>query len=114
MPEGLQRGSRDTAFSIYLRTGQRVAIPPIELKFNPYHDPRNGRFTFAPGGSVGNAAPYRTTRAKPGKAPPKPAKRGAILLQAAVAAPSEVVARAATDIGSTLKSLPTSSESIPR
>ena len=76
MPEGLQRGSRDTAFSIYLRTGQRVAIPPIELKFNPYHDPRNGRFTFAPGGSVGNAAPYRTTRAKPGKAPPKPMKRG--------------------------------------
>lgn len=22
----------------------------VELKFNPYHDPRNGRFTFAPGG----------------------------------------------------------------
>lgn len=39
-------------FSVWLRTGR----PPtrtadgIELKFNPYHDPRNGRFTFAPGG----------------------------------------------------------------
>lgn len=39
-------------FSIWLRTGR----PPtrtadgIELKFNPYHDPRNGQFTFAPGG----------------------------------------------------------------
>ena len=76
MPEGLQRGSRDTAFAIYLRTGQRVAIPPIELKFNPYHDPRNGRFTFAPGGSAGNAAPHRTVRANPGRAPSKPIKWG--------------------------------------
>ncbi|PTS81087.1 peptidoglycan-binding protein LysM [Sphingomonas sp. HMWF008] len=76
MSEGLQRGSRDTAFSIYLRTGQRVANPPIELKFNPYHDPRNGRFTFAPGGSTGNAAPPRTARATTGKTPPKPVKWG--------------------------------------
>lgn len=35
------------AFALYLRTGRR---PDIEFKFNPYHDPRNGRFTFAPGG----------------------------------------------------------------
>ncbi|MEG8040901.1 hypothetical protein QP166_16730 [Sphingomonas sp. LR60] len=40
-------------FSIWLRTGR----PPtrtadgIELKFNPYHDPHNGQFTFAPSGS---------------------------------------------------------------
>lgn len=44
-------GRRD--FSVWLRTGR----PPtrtadgIELKFNPYHDPRNGQFTFAPGGA---------------------------------------------------------------
>ena len=76
MPGGLQRGSRDTAFSIYLRTGQRVAVGPIELKFNPYHDPRNGQFTFAPGGSVGNAAPRRAARPTPGKTPPKPVKWG--------------------------------------
>ncbi len=45
------------AFAYYLRTGRR--LPPdmfmegrdVELKFNPYHDPRNGQFTFAPGGA---------------------------------------------------------------
>lgn len=29
-----------------------TAVSETEFKFNPYHDPRNGRFTFAPGGSV--------------------------------------------------------------
>lgn len=44
------------AFSHCLRTGQRlpeenfVEEQDVELKFNPYHDPRNGQFTFAPGG----------------------------------------------------------------
>lgn len=45
------------AFAHYLRTGQRISEADINLgsdrieaKFNPYHDPRNGRFTFAPGG----------------------------------------------------------------
>lgn len=42
------------AFEHYLRTGRRLAPPASALaperKFNPYHDPRNGRFTFAPGG----------------------------------------------------------------
>lgn len=42
-------------FSYYLRTGRRLeepemkaasADPLVETKFNPYHDPRNGRFTF--------------------------------------------------------------------
>ncbi|UUL81278.1 hypothetical protein [Sphingomonas qomolangmaensis] len=38
--------------SVWLRTGRLPAFPTdgIELKFNPYHDPRNGQFTFAPGG----------------------------------------------------------------
>ena len=41
-----------SAFSIWLRTGSWPAQPveSAELKFNPYHDPTNGRFTFAPGG----------------------------------------------------------------
>lgn len=45
------------AFSHYLRTGRRlpeeffVEEQDVEFKFNPYHDPRNGRFTFAPGGA---------------------------------------------------------------
>lgn len=44
---------RRTAFSVWLRTGR---WPPaefarsVEVKFNPWHDPRNGRFTFGPGG----------------------------------------------------------------
>ena len=43
------------AFVHYLRTGRRLpesAFAPAapETKFNPYHDPRNGQFTFAPGG----------------------------------------------------------------
>jgi hypothetical protein len=44
-------------FEHYLRTGQRIEPDAVERKFNPYHDPRNGRFTFAPGGprSVANA-----------------------------------------------------------
>lgn len=42
------------AFEHYLRTGQRLSAAAwsegVEHKFNPYHDPRDGRFTFAPGG----------------------------------------------------------------
>lgn len=40
-------------FAAWLRTGRWPIIAPrnsVELKFNPYHDPRNGQFTFAPGG----------------------------------------------------------------
>jgi len=36
-----------TAFALYLRTGLRVAVDDdVEVKFNPWHDPSNGRFTF--------------------------------------------------------------------
>jgi hypothetical protein len=41
------------AFSIWLRTGQlpgHLGRPPLERKFNPWHDARNGRFTFAGAG----------------------------------------------------------------
>lgn len=44
------------AFLHYLRTGRRLPendLPDevaIECKFNPYHNPDNGQFTFAPGG----------------------------------------------------------------
>lgn len=41
------KSAQRQAFAHYLRTGRR---PELELKFNPYHDPRNGQFTFAPGG----------------------------------------------------------------
>lgn len=38
-----------SAFEIYLRTGRRVGgeVIPVETKFNPWHDPEDGRFTFA-------------------------------------------------------------------
>jgi hypothetical protein len=45
------------AFLHYIRTGQRVTEsfftegPPVELKFNPNHDPANGRFTSGPAGA---------------------------------------------------------------
>jgi uncharacterized membrane protein YgcG len=45
-----QDDARRRAFSIWLRTGR---LPPVrsasgvEFKFNPWHDPENGRFTFA-------------------------------------------------------------------
>lgn len=33
---------------IWLRSGRRVAEPDlVETKFNPWHDPKDGRFTFA-------------------------------------------------------------------
>jgi len=55
MSHASYKSPREKAFSHYLRTGQRlpeesfVEEPDVELKFNPYHDPRNGQFTFAPG-----------------------------------------------------------------
>jgi len=50
-----QKSAARLAFVHYLRTGRRLpesAFAPAapETKFNPYHDPRNGQFTFAPGG----------------------------------------------------------------
>ena len=51
---------RRTGYSHYLRTGrvpveiksalgEDIAAGGYWVKFNPYHDPENGRFTFAPG-----------------------------------------------------------------
>ena len=38
-----------SAFEIYLRTGRQIgaAAAAPETKFNPWHDPKDGRFTFA-------------------------------------------------------------------
>ena len=35
------------AFNIYLRTGRRIELTDCEVKYNPWHDERDGRFTFA-------------------------------------------------------------------
>lgn len=51
-----ERSPERRAFLHYIRTGQRVTKsfftegPPLELKFNPNHDPVNGRFTSGLGG----------------------------------------------------------------
>lgn len=49
---GISTNDRRTAFSIWMRTGRwpTEAARAVEVKFNPWHDPRDGRFTFAPGG----------------------------------------------------------------
>ena len=46
---------RKSDFRTYLRTGYRPGVTrdsALLLKFNPYHDPDDGRFTFAPGGGT--------------------------------------------------------------
>ena len=60
------------AFAHYLRTGRslaedafRLASVRAELKFNPNHDPRDGRFTFAAGGARSIGAPVARDRLRP-------------------------------------------------
>lgn len=71
----LSNDDRRHVFAMWLRTGKvpiadAASADGVEFKFNPYHDPRNGRFTFAPGGVAGLAndrfrrsAPTRVRRA---------------------------------------------------
>lgn len=90
--QDLKLGSKSAArraFAYYLRTGWRLAVDPDapgpeQRKFNPYHDPRNGRFTFAPGGprSLSNIviSDRRSNAPKPDRRPdppaaPKPARQ---------------------------------------
>jgi len=63
------RRREPTAFSIYLRTGRRFADRRVEVKFNPWHDPANGQFTFAGRGSLyrgseASAADPQSSRSK--------------------------------------------------
>lgn len=64
------------AFSLYLRTGRRVAAAEIEVKFNPWHDEENGRFTFAGQGRYfgagGTGMPETANMARQAKTPPAP------------------------------------------
>lgn len=43
---------QDSAFSVWLRTGRFPAarVAAVEHKFNPWHDPTNGRFTYVGAG----------------------------------------------------------------
>lgn len=51
------------SFSLWLRTGRHPTrtADGIELKFNPYHDPRNGQFTSGPAGA---ASPERSVSSR--------------------------------------------------
>jgi hypothetical protein len=55
-----QKSANRLAFAHYLRTGRRLTAIEWQLaeerKFNPYHDPEDGRFTFAPGGATSSAS----------------------------------------------------------
>ncbi len=56
----LSPSEKRQAFSWWLRTGRLPTVRSaagLELKFNPYHDPKDGRFTFGPGGA-GSVAAY--------------------------------------------------------
>lgn len=57
---------RRRAFSVWLRTGRLPAVKAngdVELKFNPWHDPADGRFTFAGAGhSYGQNGGVATAR----------------------------------------------------
>lgn len=45
---GIRQSAEAVAFEHYVRTGVRLSARTmaVELKFNPWHDPENGRFTF--------------------------------------------------------------------
>ena len=73
-----QRLTECERFYYYLRTGRILPdvkaeqeSDTLETKFNPYHDPENGRFTFAPGGpnslrgGVTSWGKYRPKLSKP-------------------------------------------------
>lgn len=61
--------ARRRAFSVWLRTGRlpkSSGVNGIEVKFNPWHDPRNGRFTFAGAGrSYGYSGGHGETTGQP-------------------------------------------------
>lgn len=59
------------AFSLYLRTGRRVAAE-VEVKFNPWHDEEDGRFTFAGQGRYFGAGRTGATEQARMARPPKP------------------------------------------
>ncbi|RYD50531.1 MAG: LysM peptidoglycan-binding domain-containing protein [Sphingomonadales bacterium] len=68
-----------SAFEIYLRTGHRLQAG-VEVKFNPWHDPENGRFTFA---GSGRYFPGGQTRSGPvqsieGQIPRQPGASGSV------------------------------------
>lgn len=68
------KSANQMAFAHYLRTGQRLTANEWEIfwqrKFNPNHDPEDGRFTFGPsGGGLGGATASMASRRESGAVP---------------------------------------------
>jgi hypothetical protein len=68
----VSRSPERLGFVLFLRTGVRLPrntigtrSAPIERKFNPYHDPQNGQFTFGPGGGSVSDGVYRPDKGRP-------------------------------------------------
>ncbi|MES2988086.1 MAG: DNA/RNA non-specific endonuclease [Pseudomonadota bacterium] len=59
----MQSRENISAFEIYLRTGRRMSSG-IEVKFNPWHDPEDGRFTFVGSGQYFAGGRPRDSRAR--------------------------------------------------
>jgi len=72
-------GKQQRAFGHWLRTGRLPTVRlanGTEIKFNPYHDPRNGQFTFAPGGaSSSGRISARSANVRPRNSPLPPGPR---------------------------------------
>ena len=72
--------ARESAFRLWMRTG-RQSLPP-ELKFNPWHDPDDGRFTFSGQGRYfghgGGASSQGTARMQAKPKQPSPSHPAAI------------------------------------
>ena len=78
-PEFETKSAGDAAFTHWLRTGRRFPDNAFtrddartEAKFNPYHDPANGQFTFGPGGANWgrpSSSPAAQTRPTSGATP---------------------------------------------
>lgn len=68
-------GKQPSAFSWWLRSGK---LPPavrpdgLELKFNPWHDPEDGRFTFAGAGRHYGASGTDAVSSQKRRAPTSP------------------------------------------
>jgi hypothetical protein len=84
MEMGKRRTAERMAFVHYLRTGWRLPAAffatdanedeAVSTKFNPWHDPDDGRFTFGPGGPASLGPAKGPLRANPAGRPvtPKP------------------------------------------
>ena len=68
----MTKSDQRRAFAMWLRTGRITFADHVELKFNPWHDPENGRFTFAGAGHSSERG-VGTARQGPGRAVPRPA-----------------------------------------